>query len=188
MIEFLADSHTYLVDGVIKPSVSEIIAPLTQAHYKDLNQEIVEKAGTRGSAIHKATEKIDLGEEYEIEDKWKDYILQYKKFKALRKPKIIAVEQQLTNGDYCGTIDRIFEINGEKWLIDIKSSAEVNRKLVDVQLGGYKGLTKANKIKVDKYGVLHLTKTGFKLVEIDPNEKVFKSLFEIWKYLESEGK
>lgn len=180
MIEFIEDTHTYLVDGVIKPSVSEIMKPLSSEYYKEINEDILNKACERGSAIHKATEDIDQDKEYEIEDKWNDYVFQYKKFKALRKPKIKSVEQQLTNGEYCGTIDRIMEIDGDIWLIDIKTSAKINDILVAVQLGGYKGLK--GKRKIDKYGVLHLTKTGFKLVEITTREDVFNALLTIWKY------
>jgi hypothetical protein len=182
MIEFLEDTHTYLVDGVIKPSVSAIMTPLTMDHYKEIDNEILERACERGSAIHKATENIDLEKEYEIEDKWKDYLFQYKKFKTLRKPILKSVEQQLTNGEYCGTLDRIYEIEGTKWLVDIKTSSQVNTKLVQVQLGAYKKLLKHNKIKVQKYGVLHLSKTGFKLLEIEPREDIFNALLEIYKY------
>lgn len=184
-IEFLEDTHTYLVNGVIVPSVSDIMTPLAKEYYKEVNEEILERACDRGSAIHKAIENIDLGQEYEIEEKWKDYVLQYKKFLALRKPKVIKVEQQLTNGDFCGTIDRIYEIEGEIWEVDIKTSAKINDMLVNVQQGGYKKLCRHNKIKVDKYGVLHLTKTGFKLVEITPREDIFNALFDLWKYVNS---
>lgn len=182
MIEFLEDTHTYLLDGVILPSVSEIMTPLSKEYYKEVNEEILKMACDRGSAIHKATENIDLNREYEIEDKWKDYVFQYKKFKALKKPKIINVEQQLTNGEYCGTIDRIIDVDGIKWLVDIKTSRKINDKLVSVQLGAYNKLLKANKIKVSKFGVIHLSKTGFKFVEIEPNEKIFEALLKIWKY------
>src|SRR5690606_31452396 len=123
----------------------------------DIDEAVLDNACNRGHQIHKATENIDLGKEYEIDDKWKDYLLQYKKFKALRKPKIKEVEQLLTNGEYCGTLDRIMELEGEKWLIDIKTSAQINTDLVSVQLGGYKKLL--GKKKIDKCGVLHLTKT-----------------------------
>jgi len=183
MIEFLEETHQYLVDGIIKPSVSEIMVPLSKEYYKEVNEEILEKACERGSAIHKATENIDREEEYEIKETWDDYVFQYKKFKALRNPKIIDIEQQLTNGEYCGTIDRIIELEGERWLIDIKTSAKINKMLVAVQLGAYRMLTNQEKIK--KYGVLHLTKTNFKLVEIEPREDIFEALLEIWKYQEA---
>lgn len=184
MIEFLEETHTYLVDGVIKPSVSEIMTPLSKEYYKDINEDILQMACDRGSAIHKATEDIDQDKGYDIKDKWKDYVFQYKKFKALRKPKIKEVEQQLTNGEYCGTIDRIMDIDGDIWLVDIKTSAKINDTLVAVQLGGYKKLLNDKKVK--KYGVLHLTKTGFKLVEVNPREDIFEALLKIWKYQRSE--
>lgn len=182
MIEFIEETHTYLVDGVIIPSVSEILEPLSKEHYKDIDKDILQNACDRGSCIHLATENIDLEKEYIIDDKWKDYVLQYKKFKALKKPVIKEIELALTNNEYCGRIDRIYKIDGLNWLVDIKTSSEINTKLVQVQEGGYKLLLDYNKINIDKCGVLHLTKTGFKLVEIVPREDVFEALYKIWKY------
>lgn len=179
MIEFLEEEHIYLYDGVIVPSVSAIMQPLSQHYYKEINQEILKMACDRGSAVHLATEMIDSNQEYEIKDTWAGYVLNYKKFLAIKQPKIIDIELRLGNEDYAGTLDRIYEIDGETWLVDIKTSAKINDKLVSVQLAGYKKLLDK---KVDKYGVLHLTKTGYKLVEIEPNEKIFNSLLDIYKY------
>jgi len=180
MIEFIEDSHTYLYNGVIVPSVSEIMNPISVMHYENISKSRTDVAKVRGTAIHKATECIDKGEEYTIDDKWKNHVLQYKKFLALRKPEILEIEMIVTDGTYCGTLDRIYIINGETWMVDIKSSAVINEKLVKVQLAGYKKAQ--TKHKIDRYGVLHLTSNNFKLKEVVPNDKIFGMLLEIYKY------
>lgn len=181
-IEFLEETHTYICNGIVLPSVSKIMELISKEYYKEVDEDILHKACIRGSAIHLATENIDKGLDYEIADKWKDYILNYKKFKAIKKPTIIEIEQQLTNGIFCGTLDRIYEIDGIRYLADIKTSAKINDKLVSVQLGAYKILLNSQGITVDKYAVVHLTKTGYKFQEIEPNEHIFNCLLEIYKY------
>lgn len=180
MIEFLESTHQYLFNGVIVPSVSEIMKPLSSNYYKDIDENILQMACDRGSAIHLATEMIDQELEYEIKDTWKDYVLQYKKFLALRNPKIIEIEQKLGCEYYAGTLDRIYEIDNELWLVDIKTSAKINDKLVSVQLAGYSNLLNNKEIK--HFGVLHLTKKGFTLKEIEPNFEIWNSLLQIYLY------
>lgn len=186
-IEFLEETHEYLVDGVLTPSVSTIISPIASFYYdtlistsydSELTANVVKKACKRGNAIHKATEDLDLGKEYEIEDKWKDYVLQYKKFKAIKKPEIIEIEKQLTDGQVCGTIDRVMVIDGVRWLVDIKTSSAINTILIELQEGGYSRLAQANDLKIDKFAVLHLTKTNYKFQEITPNIYMFEILLK----------
>lgn len=186
-IEFLEDTHEYLVNGVLKPSVSEILRPITSYYYdtlisssydSELTAGMVKNACIRGSAIHKATEDLDLGKEVINADKWKDYLLQYKKFKALKKPEIIEIEKQLTDGQVCGTIDRIMIIDGVRWLVDIKTSSAINTILIELQEGGYSRIAQANDLKIDKFAVLHLTKNSYKFKEIIPNIYMFEVLLK----------
>ena len=51
IIEFIEETHTYLLDGVIIPSVSEIISDDT---YASIPPHILQFAATRGKAIHLA--------------------------------------------------------------------------------------------------------------------------------------
>ena len=180
MIEFLENTHQYLYNGVIVPSVSEIMKPLSSNYYKDIDENILQMACDRGTAIHIATENIDKQQVYEIKDTWKDYVLQYKKFLAIKNPKIVALEEKLGCEEYAGTLDRIYEIDNELWLVDIKTSAKINEKLVSVQLAGYKKLKQDDTIK--HFAVLHLSKTNYKLQEIIPNEEIFNALLQIYLY------
>jgi len=182
MIEFDETTHTYIVDGVVTPSVSEIMKPLSNHYYKEINDDILKMAADRGSAIHKATEFLDMDLDFEIKDTWKGYIEQYKLFKERYNPIFEGIEQQKTNGQYCGTVDRVCVIEGLKWLLDIKTSARINTKLVAVQLAGYKNLMIDEKI--DKYGVIHLSKNKYELKEIEPNDEIWDALLKIYEYNE----
>ena len=60
-LEFIEETHTYLVDGIVVPSVTELISDPDK--YKNVPFDVLEKARKRGNEIHEAIEKlVNLGE------------------------------------------------------------------------------------------------------------------------------
>ena len=53
-IEFIESSHTYLVNGIIVPSVTQIMKGDSDNVYNGIPSHILEKAAERGTAVHKA--------------------------------------------------------------------------------------------------------------------------------------
>tara|TARA_B100000315_G_C14570757_1_gene585348 strand:+ start:1387 stop:2217 length:831 start_codon:yes stop_codon:yes gene_type:complete len=61
---------------------------------------------------------------------------------------------------YCGRLDTVAEIDGETWLLDLKTSKTVKDKIdYGVQLSMYKQLAEVRmNIKIDKLGIIHCNK------------------------------
>ena len=59
MIEFIEDGHIYLMDGVIIPSVSEILHFIFPNKYAGIDKEVLNKKAEYGSKIHEAIESIE---------------------------------------------------------------------------------------------------------------------------------
>jgi len=80
-----------------------------------------------------------------------------KYFYNLYNPVVLGNEIALTSPRYiyAGTIDVIYEINGEKWLIDYKTGNYIYPEH-HIQLMMYKELFEAVYYKVDHIGILHL--------------------------------
>ena len=134
MIEFDEKKHQYTVDGVVYPSVTDILEHLTAPGYGKVNPAILEEAKQRGTAVHELTEAIDYGmPPEEIEDGLAGYALAYLRFLADYDVEWELIEHRFyepTMG-FCGTIDRVGKIDGEDCVLDIKttSSPSVDQKI-----------------------------------------------------------
>jgi hypothetical protein len=98
---------------------------------------------------------------------------------------------------FAGTADIVCKMNGETWLIDIKTSNSIH-KSYDLQLASYaKGLEESRGIKIDRTAVLWLKAhsrgpskqknviqgKGWKLLqidEIDKNFELFKLIYKLY--------
>lgn len=170
------DSRFYQTnDGGYVPSVTTILEayPKGAAYFNWLKEngkdadEIRDEAGRRGSVVHKLTEDYDHGFEVNlINDKGAiDYKLsewamfeRYVEFRSRFDFKIVNIELNIIDKDlgYAGTLDRIIEMNGEKILIDIKTSNAIYPSYW-LQLAAYRKLLHDNILPVvDKVGILWL--------------------------------
>lgn len=159
--EFDEDGHVYMVDGRPVPSVTQVMRPLTQQAYASSPAETLRLAAERGTAVHACTEYDDAGEldEASVEDGWRPYLEAYRKWRADVKPQIDAAELRLGCKKYCGTIDRLCTINGESWVIDLKTTSEIHPH-VGVQLAAYEALAAAKFGKHFRRGALQLRSDG----------------------------
>ena len=67
MIEFLPEQHIYLIDGVITPSVSEILRFIFPDKYKAIPPHILANAAKFGTNIHSAIEAFENDQEFTLE-------------------------------------------------------------------------------------------------------------------------
>ena len=155
-IEFL-DSRFYrdTRTGAMVPSVTTLLEawPKGAQYYEWLKKNgenadaIRDEAGRRGSVVHNLTESLDLGNEVQLCEpdgspryKMSEWAMleRYVDFRRTIKPTVIEVETNLISSElgYAGTLDRILSINGDLWLVDIKTSAAVYDHY-DLQLVAY---------------------------------------------------
>jgi len=132
-IDFNEDKHEYSVGGVVIPSVSEILAPLSADRYKDINQSVLAQAAARGTAVHEACEAIDYGLDPEVDPSIEGYVRAYFDFIRDYTPKWESIEQIVgyvryigDNPLYAGTVDRYGKIDGKPCVVDIKTYASLS--------------------------------------------------------------
>ena len=160
MEEFLFDeaTHTYTLDGVVIPSVTEICAPITCGKYPPVG--VVQQAAARGTRVHELCALYDmdaLPDEIEAElvgyvKAWAAFCRDYKPvWRHMELPLYRAIDTGLP---FAGTLDRIGEIDGEMPVVDIKTAASLDRPAkvaLCTQIGGYEWLADLNDIDVS-YG------------------------------------
>ena len=113
MLEFIEESHTYLYEGVIIPSVSEILHFIFPNKYKDVDKEILNKKALYGSKVHEAIECLEQDKTLPKLDQNQEFSLyQYKRLKDKFSIKVISQDQMINyNDDYAGRFDMIVEVN-----------------------------------------------------------------------------
>lgn len=126
MIRFDEATHTYMDgDGVILPSVTQILAPLTCLD--DIPKAVLERKARLGTAVHSATELFDLDDLDEscLHPEVAPYLDGWKRFREDTgfAPALIERRVHHRSLGYAGTLDRIGTMGTTAVLIDIKTSA-----------------------------------------------------------------
>ena len=203
-------------EGVYYPSVTTILQYMPKNKFfegwlKDVGHNadyIMKKAGKEGTQVHEAAEKLVLGEEVAWMDDYGnakysqivwEMILKFAEFWKTNKPELISSEDFVWSDEhkYAGTADIVCKMNGETWLLDIKTSNSIH-KSYDLQLAAYaKGLEESKNIKIDRTGIIWLKAhsrgpskqknviqgKGWKLLQIDEIEKnfeLFKMIYNLY--------
>lgn len=140
MVEFIEDSHTYLVDGIIKHSVTELVNWVLKTDFSGIPSKVLERKAQYGTEVHQLIQAHECGMSdmelslMRIDPNQKAAVHAYEKLKTKHKFKVKAMEQIVTDGRICGRYDILTE-RGE--LIDIKTTYRLNTEYLSWQLGLY---------------------------------------------------
>ena len=171
------------------------------------SERIKKEAGTRGDKIHQATEQLEKDGEIRIEDKFLnketgqmeeltaeelEAVISYKDFIDDTNAEILANEMTVFSEKYAGTLDRIFRINGQIYIIDLKSSQSIRKDMI-IQLSAYShteidytglGITdeewKARKLVILQLGYQKNSKK-YKFTEIKDRYDLFELAYSVWR-------
>lgn len=171
MIEFLENEHLYIKDGIVIPSVSEILHYIFPDKYKNIPKKILERKAEYGTRLHLAIQLLEeQGIEIELNPNQRASLLQYLELKKEYNVKVL--EQELIVSyeyEYAGRLDMIAYVDGKLCLIDIKTTYELDEEYLSWQLSYYE---LAYGKKIDKLYCLWLPKNKLgDLVEIKRKEK-----------------
>lgn len=217
-IQFL-DKRYYKKNGEYYPSVTTILQYYPKGKYFEdwikqvgYNSDIIARqSADEGTQTHNLVEKYLLGEKISfLDDKgtslyslhvW-NMLLRFIDFWETHRPKLIESETHLFSEKFkiAGTADLIFELNGELWLIDLKTSNNLHISY-DLQISAYiqcwnemfpekkisrTGIIwlKSNKHKISKSDK-KIQGKGWELYEsprsIKQNWNLFKLIYKLYK-------
>lgn len=197
-LKFYDTGHRYELDGVEIPSVSELSRFASREVYNnDISKFVLDKACERGTAIHKATEQLDLYGKCDISPQYTEYLNAYVKFrKDFNIKDYLYIEKPFATNRlrYAGTLDRVYVIDddfikavkkhckvdisnrkGMLAIIDLKTSSSVQKVLAQIQLPAYSYLLEENlpDKRVGFLAILQLKKDGkYKLTEYQDNPEL----------------
>lgn len=197
-LKFYDEGHRYELDGKEIPSVSELSRFASREVYNnDISKYTLDKACERGTAIHKASEQLDIYGKCDISPEYAEYVNAYVQFrKDFNIKDYLYIEKPFATSQlgYAGTIDRVYVIDedfikavkkhckvdisnrkGMLAIIDLKSSSAVQKVLAKIQLPAYSYLVEENlpNERVGFLAILHLKKDGkYKLTEYEDNPEL----------------
>ena len=185
-VEYFDDIHKYLVNGVIVPSVTEILEKIFPNKYKNVPRETLMRKATYGTIIHNYIEQYENGFiTQELNYIQEASFRQYLKLKDKYNINVLEQEKIVNYKDvYAGRFDIYGEVNGVISLCDIKTTASLDKEYLSWQLSLYEY---AYGKEFDKLYAIWLPKKDLgKLVEIERKskeeiEKLLKKVEEIWK-------
>ena len=185
MFLFDSEKHEYTLDGKTVPSVTQIIKPLSD--FSNIPEETLAYASERGTAVHKACEIINLGQEFAgpLDSVIVPYVDAWQLFIKEKRVIITEAEQRLYHPTmkYAGTFDALAMIDDCEWLLDIKCIATLHPR-IGVQLAGYEGLINR---KVRRGAVQLKSDGSYRFAEYKNKSDwpVFVSLLTIFNFKEN---
>ena len=177
----------YEDDGVRYPSVTGILRyyPKGEGFYRWLMMvgnranHIRDTAGDKGHKIHKAVENYLYNKDFEYDIETTKYLEQFRKWFENNNIKVIDTEKFVVNKTigYAGTIDLILKINGQLYIVDIKSSNYLYASH-RLQLSAYKHCG----YETAKLALLHLKEDSYDFIDTDDNFDVFLAVKKIFDF------
>jgi hypothetical protein len=179
MIHFSPESHTYTVDGVRYPSVTQIISDMglygDTSYFTDYCRE-------RGSFVHKIIQYHTEGtlDEATIDPALQGYFDAWLKFQREADFVSDACEKVMVSDSYrfAGTVDHVGHLNGHYTCLDVKTGGSSPAHAL--QTAGYSILLKHPGVR--RFS-LHVKNDGkYKLIEHKDSQdmQIFKAAVAIW--------
>lgn len=177
-LEFFEDEHLYLVDGVIVPSITQILAYKFGRKYAHVRKDVLERAAKAGTAVHEAIERwCTTGEESDLPE--------LRNFKFLQRQygfEVIKNEVPVILFDICrpdnppiaaGRLDLILGMRGLIGLADIKRTSALDKSYLGYQLNIYRiAYQQSYDLPIQFLRGIHLREDVRKFVELPINEKL----------------
>ena len=187
-LEYFDDTHTYLYDGLMLPSVTQILGVKYRNDYASVPPSVLDNASKRGTAVHKAIENYNnLG--------YDDGSEAVRNFKFLQKQygfevldselPIVIFKDDMPIA--CGRLDMTMLMDGETGIADIKTVSALNKEKIAYQLNLYRiGLMQSYGVDAKFLKIIHLRDGIRKVIDSPINEGMTWELID--KYLEESEK
>lgn len=195
MVTLDQETHTYrTADGVVVPGVTSILKPLVTL--SGIPRDVLERKRDLGQRVHAACHYFSEGDldESSVEPDVAPYLDAFRRFVAESGIRIVANELIVHDpvANYAGQLDLIGDIGRMRWLIDLKSCAQLPFA-VGPQTAAYARAHSVGRQRppIDCRGALRLQPDRrFRLVPLrDPDDwAVFTACQTLYRYHSKHGK
>ena len=175
-LEFDDETHRYIVNGIITPSVSKLLS-LKFDDYPNVPKAVLQAAADRGTEMHKAIEVYEkTGKESDLQE-FRNYLFLKKHFN------IENVENELPVAYFedglpvfAGTIDQVCRIDGVPAINDFKRVSAPNKEKIAYQVNLYRlAYNQTFGVEVKALSFMQLRESVRKFTQLPINEEVIKA-------------
>lgn len=174
-LEFDEETHTYIADGIIVPSVTQIMQVKFGGKYNAVNRDVLQRAAERGTAIHRAIENLCKQEQYTEYKEVRNFLFLKKRYKFNVTSNEIPIIIFDGYTPICaGRVDLILQdYDGRFGIGDIKTTSVLDKHYLAYQLNMYRiGVQQSYDTTIDFLKGIHLKDDTRKYVDIPINEEL----------------
>ena len=183
-LEYFDDEHLYLVDGVIVPSITQLLKVRFGGMYRHVPEGTLKRAAEAGTAVHEAIENYcKTGEEVDIPElRGFKFLQRNYEFEVLENevPVILFLKD---NPIAAGRLDLVLSMDGEVGGGDIKRTSVLNKDYLAYQLNLYRiAYRQCYGVEWKFLRALHLRDDKRRFVDLPINEEYAWSIVD--EYME----
>lgn len=182
-LEYFDDSHLYLVDGQIIPSVTQIIHQKFKNKYKGVSEEVLKRGSNHGTAVHEAIENWCVsGAESDLKELYNFKFLMNRHKITVLKNEVPVVLFQDDEPLCVGRLDLVIEQDNRIGLADIKATSTLDKEYLAYQLNMYRlAYQQSYNTEIEFLKGIHVKDDKRKVVDIPINEKLVLELITEWR-------
>lgn len=179
-LEYIDDGHIYLVDGVITPSITQMLKYKFGGMYEGINKDVLKKASDRGTHIHKVIEDYCRSGLESDERELHDFKFLQKRygFEVADNEVPVILEDKDGKPIGAGRLDMVLKMGDKIGGADIKTTSTLQKEYVGYQLNLYRiAYRQSYGIEWEFLRAIHLKDGKRKYVDLPINEEL------IWEYI-----
>lgn len=184
LLEYIDETHTYIYDGVILPSITQMLKFKFGNKYNSVDEKVLKRAAEKGTAVHQAIEdyeKRNIDDEACVELRNYKFLKKQFDFKCLDNEVPIVLFYK-DKPIAAGRVDLIIEDKGKVGIADIKRTSVFDKEYVAYQTNLYRlGYQQSYGIEISFLRGIHLRDKVRKYIELPIKEEMMLEFIE--KYL-----
>lgn len=185
-LEYFDDEHQYLVDGIVVPSITQMLKFKFSNKYDRVGQGTLKRASEKGTEVHRAIEEwCKNGTESELKELRNFKFLKKKYEFEVLENEVPVILFDLDSGHpiSAGRLDLVLEDkDGKIGGADIKRTSVLDKEYLAYQLNLYRiAYRQSYKVEWEFLKGVHLRDDVRKYVDIPINEKMTRELIKEYK-------
>ena len=184
-LEYIDETHSYLVDGVLIPSITQILKIKFGNKYAGVDKEVLNRAAEKGTEVHEAIEKLCKTGEVEELKEVKNFMFLQKQYKfEVLENEVPIILFKDDKPIAAGRLDLVLKMDNAIGGGDIKRTSSLDKEYLAYQLNLYRiGYRQCYGVEWEFLKGFHLREDVRKFVNIPVNENMAWKLIN--EYLET---
>ncbi len=179
-LEYIDETHSYICDGILIPSITQIMKIKFGNKYSGVSKEVLNNAAKKGTEVHEAIEKLCKTGEVEDIKEVRNFMFLQKQYKFEVQDNEVPIIIFKNDIPICaGRLDLVLSMKGLVGGGDIKRTSALDKEYLAYQLNLYRiGYRQCYGIEWQFLKGLHLREDVRRFIDIPINENMVWALIE----------